>query len=367
MKYCPLCQSEYRDEVAACSDCTLQLVASLDEKSVRDNPPRLLWAGRSAAEFDRVATALREAGIPARAVDGGNLGRLFKSDSTIRVLSSDFVRAVELAGKALEVWEKSPTGTQTCHACSALCSAALAACPQCHAILRVQAETESALRSHGGNTGSGSSGGPLRYCPMCDSEYSTSHARCSVCGVELVSEEHRGQPLGDKEKRDSLEVVWRGGDPVALSRVVVALQESAIRHHVQSSSDHLVFELAMPRPKYIVRVLRSDLGTAGELLASIQDGPFFGTDASLESQSSESGNHRKALAAAWNPAAATTEVWSSDDSALTRLVQDCLSENRIGFRTQGIEPGTQRLLVPPQSEVRAREIIRQIVEGTPQE
>lgn len=364
MKYCPLCRSEYRDEVAACFECNLELVASLEAESVRNNPPKLLWIGKDAAEFERVAAALRDAGIPAHAVDGGTLGRIFKSNSTIHVLSSDFLQAIELAERAFESATRNFDQIQTCHACATMCSAALTVCPKCSAVLRVERESE---RDETNAASERAFRGQRKYCPMCDSEYSLAHQRCSVCGVELVPEEQRGQPRGEKEKKEPLEIVWRGGDPVALGRVIAALEEAGIRHHVQSSSDHLVFELAMPRPKYIIRVLSSDADHAIQLLASIQDNPFFGTDASIEPIPSGAGNRTKISMPKWNPASATVEIWSSDDAAMTRLIEDCLDENRLRFRRQGFEPGVVHLFVQPEMESRAREILRQIVEGTPQE
>jgi hypothetical protein len=367
MKYCPLCRSEYRDSVSVCAECELGLVPSLDNVTVRGNPPKLLWIGKNTAEFDRVAAALRDAGIPLHAVSGGMLGRLLRSDSTIHVRSSDFLQSVGLAEQAFENVRKNLGETQTCYACAAACSAALTACPKCRATLHVERETNRPESEKMADLQGHAPDGELKYCPMCDSEYSAAHERCGVCGVELVPEKQRGQPLSEKEKKDLLELIWRGGDPVALGRVVAALKEGGIRHHVQSTSDHLVFELAMPRPKYIVRVFRSDAANARELMGGIQDGPFFGADALLESRDVEPRNRTRDFVAKWNPAAATNEIWSSDESALTRLVEDCLNENGIRFRRQGIEPATAHLFVRPESETGAREIIRQIVEGMPQE
>jgi organic radical activating enzyme len=38
-----------------------------------------------------------------------------------------------------------------------------------------------------------------------------------------------------------IHVVWRGGDPLAISEVINALREAGIRHHVQPNNEHLVF------------------------------------------------------------------------------------------------------------------------------
>ena len=64
----------------------------------------------------------------------------------------------------------------------------------------------------------------------------------------------------EKSADGALELVWRGSDPVAFSRVISALQAAGIPHHSKSTHDHLVFGLGIPRPRYEVRVLQSGDG-----------------------------------------------------------------------------------------------------------
>src|SRR5437879_3947987 len=64
---------------------------------------------------------------------------------------------------------------------------------------------------------------------------------------------------------------------------------------------------------------------------------------------------------------ATVEVWSGDDSVLAKVLQDCLAENTIGIRVEGKSPGPLRLFVRPEEAPTAREIIREVVQGTPPE
>ena len=109
----------------------------------------------------------------------------------------------------------------------------------------------------------------MNYCPLCDAEYAASHTRCTVCEVELVSEELRGRPLDERQQNERMVMVWRGGDPLAVSEVVNRWREAGIRHHVHATNGHLVFELGMPRPKYAVRVFASDVCKTTELLADI--------------------------------------------------------------------------------------------------
>jgi hypothetical protein len=207
----------------------------------------------------------------------------------------------------------------------------------------------------------------MKYCPLCDAEYSDAHASCSVCGVDLVPDNMRGQPLDERQRKEKIQVVWRGGDPLAVSEVINILRESGIRHHVQPTNEHLVFELGMPRPKYAVRVFASDATKAKELLADIRESAPFSLG---QEESSESGSEviseTRRPAHEWNPTAATTEIWSGQDAALADLLEACLRENQIGARRDAAQaPGQLRLFVMPADESHAREIIREVREATP--
>jgi hypothetical protein len=204
----------------------------------------------------------------------------------------------------------------------------------------------------------------LNYCPLCDAEYAASHTRCTVCGVELVSERLRGQPLDERQQNERIVMVWRGGDPLAVSEVVNRLREAGIRHHVHATNDHLVFELGMPRPKYAVRVFASDVSKTTELLADIRESLPFGLSFTPVPEEEPSASKERPTEP-WNPAAATAEVWSGEDASLAELLEACLRENLIGVRCAGREPGTLRLFVTARDEAAALEIIREVREATP--
>jgi hypothetical protein len=362
MKYCPLCGAEYLAGHDICANCAASLVDSLDSHEVRGNPARLFWIGRDLQEFNLVAAALREAGIPGNAVDGlgGFVGALLKSESKMYILQADLEAALDVAGKAIA---KHPSGigsVQSCHACGSECSASLTACPKCKAILFIEAEKD-AVR---GAKAQPTAPGPMKYCPLCDAEYAVSSTRCTVCGVELVPEELRGHPLDEQQRNERIVMVWRGGDPLAVSEVVNRLREAGIRHRVQAAHDHLVFELGMPRPKYAVRVFASDISKATELLADIRESLPFGLSFTPVQEEELLASPERS-SQPWNPAAATVEIWNGEDASLAELLDACLRENRIDVRRSGREPGTLRLFVTAQDETAAREIIREVREATP--
>ena len=363
--FCPLCKSEYREGVAQCATCDAPLVASLDAPEVRANPPILLWTGKDSAEFAVVADTLRDAKIPVLVYEHPHtaLGNRWRPESQIRVLQSDLQPALQLAATRIDSLPRSPRDIRKCHGCGAEVRVSFTHCPRCNTMLIASADTASPDSKAIVNA-------EALFCPLCDAEYGPAHTHCTLCGVDLVPEHLRGKPLNEKERNERLELVWRGNDPVAVSRVIAALRGARIRHHVKPTQDHLAFELGIPRPRYEVRVFASDAPAARYLVAPIRESlPFALLDEEKDTESPEPTGPPSAGAAVapgvWKPKQATLEVWSSDDSALAQILQDCLAENRIGVRVEGTPPGKLRLFVRPQEEAGAREIIREVVEGTP--
>lgn len=209
----------------------------------------------------------------------------------------------------------------------------------------------------------------MKYCPVCDAEYSDSHTMCTVCGIELVREEMRGRPLDERQRKEKIVLAWRGGDPIAVSEVIHILRDAGIRHHVQPTNEHLVFELGMPRPKYAVRVFASDLPKAKELLADIRESAPFALDDYVAADSAPDAMDPPTPAPRptheWNAAAANLELWSGDDAALADLLEACLRENRIGVRRESSAANDVRLIVMPADETASREIVREVLEAAP--
>jgi hypothetical protein len=53
--FCPLCQAEYREGFAQCSDCHIDLTASFQDAQ---NAAALLWEGKRQSVLDKVLTVL---------------------------------------------------------------------------------------------------------------------------------------------------------------------------------------------------------------------------------------------------------------------------------------------------------------------
>jgi hypothetical protein len=180
------------------------LLGSLDSEEELANPSRLLWKGKDEGEFEVVACALRDGEIPAFVEERPTgIGGLARSESQIHVLSRDFNRALATTADAIQSAGRVYNPKQTCYACAQQCSAFLAACPFCKAILIV----EQRKRPEGVLTSSARGQSVMKYCPLCDAEYSEAHTRCTVCGVELVPEELRGRPLDERQRKERIELV----------------------------------------------------------------------------------------------------------------------------------------------------------------
>src|ERR1700744_625795 len=211
----------------------------------------------------------------------------------------------------------------------------------------------------------------MKYCPVCDAEYADSHAMCSVCGIELLPEELRGHPLDERQRKEKIVLAWKGGDPLAVSEVIHILRDAGIRHHVQPTNEHLVFELAMPRPKYAVRVFLSDSARAKELLANVRESAPFALDEPAVIDGDAVETESREIHRDFQPAEATAVVWSGDDTSLADLLEACFRENRIGVLREEAASAPRtgqnqtRLLVMPAAEASAREIIREVREATP--
>jgi hypothetical protein len=107
------------------------------------------------------------------------------------------------------------------------------------------------------------------FCPLCRTEYRPGFTRCADCDVDLIE----ALPVGQAPEvlESDLEVAWRGGDPIAYSRVVDALENAGIEFSEVAMHDHLAFGLGIPRPPYEVRVRRTDFDRAVEVISDIQE------------------------------------------------------------------------------------------------
>jgi hypothetical protein len=254
------------------------------------------------------------------------------------------------------------------------------------------------------------------YCPQCKAEYRQGFTRCADCDVELVHEPppaaHGFGTAGEtgshgEDSDDPFCSFWRGDDPRIHAELCELLNEEGIPHKTVRREDHLFnlnsksgFQIGIPYSQFekAEAAIKDAYGTEEEQkdaalllpygkgyspavrgvfpwrpspkgFARADDGqddeaesleaPAFEEDnADVESGHSWAGWDTTD----WNPEEATLRVWSNEQSYPGEIIEMALRENQIHSRFEKVG-GSNTIFVLPEDEIRARAIVREIVEG----
>jgi hypothetical protein len=258
------------------------------------------------------------------------------------------------------------------------------------------------------------------YCPQCKAEYRQGFTRCADCDVELVHEpppaRHGMGTTGEagsqaEDLEDPFCSFWRGDDPRIHAELCELLNEEGIPHKTVRREDHLFnmntksgFEIGIPFSQFekaeaaikdayetgeeqqdAARLLpyvrgyspgvrgvfpwrpspkgfaRADDGADDEP-ESLQAPALEEDDADAESGHSRAGWDPTD----WNAEEATVRIWSSEESYPGEIIEMALKENQIHARFEKRE-GKNAIFVLLEDEMRAREIVREILESAPPE
>lgn len=230
------------------------------------------------------------------------------------------------------------------------------------------------------------------FCPQCNAEYRPGFTHCSDCDVDLVQDPPHfalagKQPVepGDPNE-DPFCSFWKGGDPRVHAELCEVLEEAGIPHKTVFRRDHLfnlsnypAFEVGIPFSLFekAEKVVQEAFGTAdaeeretlnaprllGSPREAIQKLPATMTPAPEENIP---GPPTAGGEMDWYPEDATVSVWSTDSGEPSDFLVAALHENGINCRVD--QQGTHaKLYVLPHDASRAREIIREVVEGEPPE
>lgn len=238
-------------------------------------------------------------------------------------------------------------------------------------------------------------------CPQCKAEYRPGFTHCVDCDVDLVWElpknaiemrrvgadgEYRvpGGP-GDPNE-DPFCSFWKGDDPRVHAELCSVLDEAGIPHNTVYRRDHLfnlrnyaAFEVGVPfsmyeRAENAVKEayegadrtdveslgLKGLLMERGELLAELPETLTPPEEENLP------GPPNAGEGTDWYPEDATVSVWSSESGEFGEFLVAALHEN--GVRCRLAANGSRaELYVLLEDEKRAREIVREVVEGKPPE
>jgi hypothetical protein len=213
-------------------------------------------------------------------------------------------------------------------------------------------------------------------CPNCKCEYIRGVKECADCGMALVDSLDSAAPSGQdaRDLRDAVSV-WEGSDPSECNTVRVALVDAGIPVLDQEKTGNL-FVPTLQSQKQIY-VSSTDVERAKKVLGGLGIGLVPGDltdeersalalpdsdvadadqDAYLEPDSPED----------WHEDDPVAEVWSGDEEDLADTLQACLLEVGIGSKKLS-EAGHRRLVVRPEHEARAKEVVREVVEASPPE
>jgi hypothetical protein len=255
------------------------------------------------------------------------------------------------------------------------------------------------------------------FCPICKAEYREGFTRCADCDVDLVWElpgaaivPQESVDPGDPEE-DPFCSFWSGDDPRIHAELCELLDKERIPHKTVRREDHLfrisrypAFQVGIPFSMFerAEAAVKEAYGSGAEAEGQAQDAAlllpyekervgssrtvapwlpasrgFAWSDRDGAEEMASPGDSTPEQPAVetdgeesradwdpegWHPEDATVEIWSAESAELVDILGSSLRENQIHFRfTQTSDK--HALFVLPEDEARAREIVREIVEG----
>jgi hypothetical protein len=196
--------------------------------------------------------------------------------------------------------------------------------------------------------------------------------QCADCGVPLV-DTLDSAPANPAVEDEPLVAMWAGNDAGECNAVKGALEKAGIPFTDKASSMNFIFP-SMGN-KYEVWVPSQNQEKAREVLLDL-DGrldPAGLTAEEIESLAlpiSDDSDHDHGVTTPddipeeWDDEAAGAEVWSGDQEDFADTLAACLRENGIPSQRLA-EENRWHLVVRPEQEARAREIVREVVEAAP--
>jgi hypothetical protein len=253
------------------------------------------------------------------------------------------------------------------------------------------------------------------FCPQCKAEYRRGFSRCADCDVELVYElpaaalaTVEAVEPGDPEE-DPFCSFWSGDDPRIHAELCELLDKESIPHKTVRREDHLfrisryaAFQIGIPFSQFerAEAVVKEAYGSDAEpeeaaltpyekqrvgsprtiapWLPASRGFAWSGREKAEETSQSGIASEQTGVENVyrqsredwdpkdWYPEDATVEIWEGELREMGELLAASLGESRIHARLVEAR-GAHRLFVLPENEARAREIVREVVEGVPPE
>src|SRR5215475_3843831 len=200
------------------------------------------------------------------------------------------------------------------------------------------------------------------YCPNCKAEYRPGFTHCYDCDVDLVEELSVDERLVDDEIE--WRSVWKGNSQADCVDFCKELREANVPYLVKQTPEGFVRRMEVDF-KYEIGVSKADYSRAMEIVGTEEGGSEDSIEISAaDAPQIQRSSDRVSDGNSYDEGA-EVEVFTQARQDHSSIVELSLSTNRIHFRTEVEEDGTRRFFVAPEDEAPAREITRQIREGTP--
>jgi hypothetical protein len=209
-------------------------------------------------------------------------------------------------------------------------------------------------------------------CPNCKCEYLAGVTQCSDCDVPLV--EALGASVSARLEDDRIVCVWSGNDPRECAEAREALDGAGIKF-ADPSTGYSDFPTLHSRMEICVfsadedraRKVLVELGERADLQElTPEEINSLALPVSDEVGSDQSTNSPTDLDEDWDEDEAVSKVWNGEQEDFADSLIACFRENGIASRKIA-EGSGWRLVVRPEQEARAKEIVREVVEARPPE
>jgi hypothetical protein len=216
------------------------------------------------------------------------------------------------------------------------------------------------------------------FCPLCKAEYREGFTRCNDCDVNLVAslKSANEAELSPEQSAElnSPKLLWGGTDRGMFGRICSALDDAGIEYNAGEARFWQVIAMGNNALQIWVRTADAEsaiqvVQAAGSIPAEDESDVESDDALSQDLQEEPAGTDSNDLVENFHEEDATVEIWSGEDKEFAGSVKMCLQENGIGCviddKSGVAEASKQRVLVQPADEVRARQILREIVDTIP--
>ena len=169
------------------------------------------------------------------------------------------------------------------------------------------------------------------------------------------------------EDQGSVVLLWAGEDPALHSTLLEQLESAEIRYSDKALGDDEVAPSADPLPidfkprfGFEVAVLSGDLRAAQAILEKLLDEEP--ADLEIPAQDETPGAEPALVSA--TELRPSVEVWAGRDDRIAQFLTASMQENEIPIHLE-MAGDVTKVLVSDANESRAREIVREVVEGAP--